>query len=377
MDNDNNDNNDNIDIDKDKKSFTPKTIFWMIIKNILFICVFVSVFFGIQKLLMPKYMSSVYEGALIAEYYDEALPHDVIFIGNCEMYTNISPVTLWEHYGISSYIRGGPNQLIWQSYYLLEDTLRYEKPSAVVFNVITMQDDKPEREEYNRLNIDGMRFSPSKISSAKASAVNGESLLSYIFPLFRYHDRWSELHADDFRYYFSRDKVSINGYMMRCDVKPVGIIPAGKKLPDYRFSEITYKYLDMITELCKNNGIELILIKTPVIFPHWYEQWDEQMTDYAKENELIYINFLDLTDEIGIDFSTDTYSAGLNLNVYGAEKFSLYLGKILSDHTTDKRSDLEYAAVWDEKIQMYNWLKEQQEREFYEHGKISTIKIPG
>lgn len=30
----------------------------------------------------------------------------MIFIGDCELYENISPVTLWEEYGINSYIRG-------------------------------------------------------------------------------------------------------------------------------------------------------------------------------------------------------------------------------------------------------------------------------
>ena len=348
------------------------------IRIIAFICLVATVFLGLQRLLTPKYMSSVYEGALVGEYYDEILPHDVIFIGDCEVYTNISPVTLWESYGISSYIRGGPNQLIWQSYYILEDTLRIEKPSVVVFNVLAMQDGDPKKskEEYNRLNIDGMKLSPSKVSSVMASAVEGESLLSYIFPIMRYHDRWGELESDDFRYYFGGDKVSVNGYMMRCDVKPVGVIPKGKKLPDYSFSETGYKYLGMMTKLCKDNGIEFILIKAPAIFPHWYPQWDEQIKNYAEKNGLVYINALDLTGEIGIDLSSDTYNAGLNLNVYGAEKFSLYLGKILSDYTDDRRSDPKYAALWDEKIRAYNWLKERQEREFSEDGKVTTIKIP-
>ena len=79
-----------------------------------------------QALLMPKYMSNVKEGALIAEYYKAPKNNDVIFIGDCEVYENISPVTLWQEYGITSYIRGSAQQLIWQSYYLLEETLRYE-----------------------------------------------------------------------------------------------------------------------------------------------------------------------------------------------------------------------------------------------------------
>ena len=69
----------------------------------------------LQMLLMPKYMTEIREGALISEYYDEIKKHDIIFVGDCEVYENISPVTLWERYGITSYIRGSAQQLIWQS----------------------------------------------------------------------------------------------------------------------------------------------------------------------------------------------------------------------------------------------------------------------
>ena len=41
----------------------------------------------LQALLMPKYMSTSREGGLIAEYYREENPsHDVLFIGDCEVY---------------------------------------------------------------------------------------------------------------------------------------------------------------------------------------------------------------------------------------------------------------------------------------------------
>ena len=94
----------------------------------------------LQELLRPKYgYGNIPEGTLIADYYDEAGDHDVIFIGDCEVYENFSPITLWEEQGITSYIRGSAQQLIWQSYYLLEDTLRYETPDVVVFNVLSTQ----------------------------------------------------------------------------------------------------------------------------------------------------------------------------------------------------------------------------------------------
>ena len=33
------------------------------------------------------------------EYYNEENPHDVIFVGDCEVYENFSPVTMWEGTG--------------------------------------------------------------------------------------------------------------------------------------------------------------------------------------------------------------------------------------------------------------------------------------
>ena len=45
----------------------------------------------------PKYMSGVLEGAMTQEYYNEENSHDVIFVGDCEVYENFSPVTMWEH----------------------------------------------------------------------------------------------------------------------------------------------------------------------------------------------------------------------------------------------------------------------------------------
>ena len=79
---------------------------------------------AVQKLVVPKYMDNVLEGAFTQEYYKETTDHDVIFVGDCEVYENFSPVELWNDYGITSYIRGNAQQLIWQSYYMLEDTLR-------------------------------------------------------------------------------------------------------------------------------------------------------------------------------------------------------------------------------------------------------------
>lgn len=341
-----------------------KTKRWIkIVITAVIICVSL---FLLQRLLCPKYMTEVVEGRLIAEYYGDKKDHDVIFIGDCEVYENFSPKVLWEDFGINSYIRGSAQQLIWQSYYLLEDTLRYEKPDVVIFNVLALQYDKPQKEAYNRMTLDGMRWSASKVKSIQASMTDEEQFLDYVFPILRYHSRWSELSIADFKYMFHTEKVSHNGYYMRVDVKPVDTIPEGRVLADYHFGSQAWLYMDKITQLCRENDVKLILVKAPSLYPYWYEEWEDQIEAYAVENELQYINFLELIQETGIDFSQDTYDGGLHLNLSGAEKITAYLGRFLSEEIglMDRRGDEALAAQWAEKIAAYEAEKDRQYKEY-------------
>lgn len=326
------------------------------------IVVFVLVFVLLQKLVVPKYVDGIVEGALIAEYYDDEPDHDVIFVGDCEVYENFSPVVLWNEYGINSFIRGSAEQLVWQSYYLAEDTFRREKPKTVIFNVLAMEFDAPRNEAYNRMSLEGMKWSPSKIGAIKASMTSDEHFLDYVFPILRYHSRIFELTGDDVKYMFGHDPISHNGYYMRVDVKPVTTVPKGRILADYSFGSNAYAYLDKLRELCAENGANLLLIKAPSVFPYWYPEWEEQMVQYADRYGLDYINFLDYTDVCGIDYDTDTYDAGLHMNLSGAEKISRFLGEYLIENgmAADRRSDSKLAASWEKKTERYNNEREQQ-----------------
>lgn len=343
-------------------------------KNILAVClsVILTAFavWALGRLVQPKYTTGVLEGGMVREYYDEEHPHDVIFIGDCEVYENFVPVTLWQEYGITSYIRGSAEQLIWQSYWLLKETFSREDPKVVVFNVMAMQSGEPTSEAYNRMTLDGMKLSRYKRQCMKASITEGESVLSYFVPLLRYHSRWNELNKEDFENWFSKKHVTSAGYLMRTDVKPMKRLPAAPILEDPEYSETCWQYLDMMRELCEENGATLILVKSSSVWPVWYDEWDQQISDYAKEHDLRYINFLPLNEEIGIDFETDTYDGGLHLNLYGAEKLTSYFGQILAEdydlqgHADDK----EIASDWNEKVSEFEAMKEHQLWELSEYG---------
>ena len=317
---------------------------------------------ALTPVLMPKYVTVSREGSLTEEYYAAAkeVGHDVIFIGDCEIYESFVPAILWEEYGISSYLRGNAQQLVWHSYYMLEDTLRYETPKAVVFNVLALMYGEPQKEAYNRMALDGMEWSSVKAEAVKASMTEEEDFLTYVFPFFRYHSRWSELSAEDLTYaYREKPLVSDSGYLMQTAVEPENLEnqPSPSPLLDEKLPETAMAYLERMTTLCRERGIELILIKAPTNYfrYHWYDEWDAQIVGYAAEHDLAYYNFMRVKDEIGLDMSTDTYDAGIHLNVYGAEKLTRYFGAILRDSHAipDRRSDDKACDVWRDRVVTY------------------------
>ena len=128
-------------------------------------------------------------------------------------------------------------------------------------------------------------------------------------------------------------------------------------------------------KLCEEKGIQLILVKAPSLYPAWYDEWENQIEEYAKTYELPYYNFLELTDEVGIDFTKDTYDGGLHLNLSGAEKMGAYFGKILREkfQVPDRRNDEKIASVWAEKCAAYYDMEKRQQEELDTYGYLKMF----
>ncbi|MCI9124228.1 MAG: SGNH/GDSL hydrolase family protein [Eubacterium sp.] len=384
---------------------------------------------GLQRLVVPKYAENLLEGGFTNAYYSEAGGHQVLMVGDCELYENFDPVTLWENYGIDSYIRGNAQQLPWQSYYLLKEALRYETPKVAVFNVLELKYNEPQKEEYNRLTIDGMKWSIDKWNIIRASMTEEESMMEYIFPILRYHARIMQLTKEDLEYYWNNEaKHTVAGYYMRIDASPYEIGQWGGENYVGTYSdehalanpgpknekreaqaaegwsaeadgnsaaegwpaeteaeaesrqtdkvgplgEHAMHYLDLIRELCEEKGIRLLLVKAPSVSPIWYEEWEDQIVAYAKQYGLDYINFLYLVDEIGIDFSADTYDEGLHMNYSGAVKCADYLGGYLAEHykLEDRRKDPSVSAKWQKIKETRNLIYKTQQKELEENGEV-------
>ena len=298
-----------------------------------------------------------------------------------------------------------------------------------VFNVLELKYNEPQKEEYNRLTIDGMKWSIDKWNIIRASMTEEESMMEYIFPILRYHARIMQLTKEDLEYYWNNEaKHTVAGYYMRIDASPYEIGQWGGENYVGTYSdehalanpgpknekreaqaaegwsaeadesgaaegwpaeteaeaesrqtdkvgplgEHAMHYLDLIRELCEEKGIRLLLVKAPSVSPIWYEEWEDQIVAYAKQYGLDYINFLYLVDEIGIDFSADTYDEGLHMNYSGAVKCADYLGGYLAEHykLEDRRKDPSVSAKWQKIKETRNLIYKTQQKELEENGEV-------
>lgn len=258
---------------------------------------------------------------------------DVVFLGDSLTYSSYSPLDMWEQRGFTGYVSAVGGGRMNTAYQTLRKMLKTQHPKVVVLEAHV-----------------AARYTPGN-----------ESLLTeaeMLFPIFENHDRWKKLSRSDltepvnytrienekgFRCNTTIRSTEEDGYMERTGEKS-------------NLNLITRIYLNRMVRLCQENGIQLLIAATPSI-KNWDYKKHNTMEQFAEENRENGVSFLDmslLTDEIPIDWETDSRDGGDHLNYYGAMKVSSYMSDYLADHYSlpDHRGDEGYAG-WDECLKRY------------------------
>ena len=274
---------------------------------------------------------------------------DAVFLGSSHAISAFSPQELYDTCGIRSFNLASEEQSLLVSYYWLKEALRFQKPQAVVLDTVVcfpfMDTPYNCNEASIRKAIDPMKWSSVKLDAVRTigSLDPEETFVSYLFPIIRYHARWSDLSANDIRFW-PKQNTSLKGYAVLSedttvqDYKPLAekdnVTPAG-------MHGVMKDYLDRITELCKENGITLILVNTPYL--ETTNEVHQAVADYAQEHGIRYIDFNEETcvSEMGFVFSSDMADAG-HANNFGAVKLTDYIGAVLLEEGVSQVQDDQY-----------------------------------
>lgn len=311
-----------------------------------YVRVFISLLAGLLVFLrLGQILGTNYDGnqSMKGFYQMDRNRADVIFYGSSHVYAGVNVVDLWNDYGIAGYNLAGTMQPLWNTYYNMEETVKYQSPKMMVVDLYGLLIE----EEYNGStnvikNVSSMRFSPNKVRNIWSS-VPHEDFLSYLLSYPLTHDTYKELKRENydgiidglggqwFKGY--RPSFAVTGY----EELPQVQADAGERQP----TEKNREYLDKITQFADEHQIGLAFIVVP------YEgiddadqmlyQWAE---DYAGEKEIPFLNGNLYLQEMNFDPASD-YAEASHLNHNGACKFTAYLGEWLKENCSfdDHRGD--------------------------------------
>ena len=291
------------------------------------------IFAGLTKLCQPKYYFTLEAASPETEmwqaFYD--LPKDsldILFLGSSHVYNSIDPVQFEELTGRSGFDLSTSNQDASLSLYLLEEALRTQKPKTVVLDLYGFQMDPMSKTSSYKRTLDDMRWGRPKYQAVRdwMPYVEGETWLPRIFTLLDYHSRWSSLEDQDIhgeRYVTTR-----RGFSPTEETASGINHSAWDNEEPKGFNERTLAYFDRLVSLCRENEIELILIKTPD--SGWKKGWSRASRNLADQYGLTFddYNEPEQLEAIGLDDGSDWRNKH-HLNSRGAAKFTEYLATCL------------------------------------------------
>lgn len=341
-------------------------------KIIIFLLIFMLMFSILNRFFNPSgTMKEWFQSNAMLEFYRERKESiDVIYVGNSCIYSAVSPMEIYEKIGITGYSISSPKQKIWSSYYMIKEVLKYQKPKLIFIEVGEVFYGKNTNDELStRKAIDTLKLSKNKIDMVNDNDYNMSNFekLGCIFPIIRYHSRWSSVDEYDFRKFIFDGNYTEKGFLLEKEKRSYKGRFSNKIqneiIEDYNLEEELDKIpnecekkVDEIINLCKENNIELVLIKFPE--PKvWNEEKHNIIKEFAYQKEIKFVD-LNYEEKINIDWETDTQDGGDHLNIYGAEKVAQYLADFIKNNyeLQDHRNDKNYAD-WNEDLKKYKIYK--------------------
>lgn len=326
-------------------------------RAIIFLLLFLFLFQTIAGILRNKNSAS----ASAAFYGEPKDSLDVLFMGSSHMLNAVSPMQLWEEHGIASNNLAQNGQVLPVSYYALQEALRWQKPKLVVLDIYKVVQDSLIDSKVNlHFTLDNMRFGLPKLR-AVFDLLPSEDRVEYLLDLILYHTRWKELTKEDFQQLDTTERGAQALFTTSPPYEGWNVVPENETAVP---AEVEIHYLEKIVELCRREGVELLLVAVPFSTPE-SDDLNRQatvnaMTAYAQAWGVPFVNLMHRTEEMGFDFSTDMADV-YHVNWRGMEKVTAWFGTYLTGKydLPDHRGETKYKN-WDEAVPVWHtYLAEQ------------------
>ncbi len=290
----------------------------------------------VSIVLMLVYMTYVTRDKKNAWMWDtfNALKKDsvtALFVGNSHSFCSINTDMLTNEYNYPSFMLSASGQTLAMDYYAIKEALKTQRPKTIYLEMsYVIHDWDTINSEMSHMFFDGMPFGKNKVEAVKALVPEEERIYFYL-PLGQFHSRFSALKEED----YVSDINSSTGRFYSEVISRNWDFPIEPKRETAPIPENAIKHLDKIVDLCKSEGIELILYTVPYSTQFKDDPYTEaglinnqriynSLFDYAKEKNVEYHNLFHEALLIGYDLDHD-FMDSQHFNCYGQDVFTTYM----------------------------------------------------
>ena len=275
---------------------------------------------------------------------------DVICYGSSRMYCTVDPLVLHAQTGLRSYVLATQQQPLAATYYYMKESLKTQSPKVLLLEPTMAYSPGAGGEGALRDCLDPLPWSENKLAIIRALVPAGERS-SYYFNFLKYHQRWKELSAQDFRFDWRGKRDPLRGYH-RMDITR----PESCRQQSYAdveavpLSEESLAILRGMKALAEENGAQLMLLAAPYAWADEELGSLKSLHDFCADEGLVFLDMNAVYDSLGFDPEQDFADEG-HLNVYGAIKATRLIGETLiteygltpESHPADAEIAAEYA----------------------------------
>jgi len=295
----------------------------------------------------------------IHDFYNEPEQSmDVVLLGASELFADYSPAYAYEQHGFTSYLYAqdaNPGSLYLSQ--LKEITAR-QSPDVIFveINGFLYSNDEMLRDEARlRIYTESIPWSANKIRTIME--YDYADKLSCFFPFIKYHGDWKDLGTLKYRLDMKTKSYShpslLKGIYTRTitDTVPVLTLNKAEDTKTEPITQLSEQYLRDFLDYCKAEQLNVVFLRCP------HKLVDEgtlysfrqanRVGEIVAEYGFDFVNLDKETAAIGINDLTDFYNSD-HLNVYGQQKLTDYLGKLIVDDygVIPMKQPAEQRAAW-------------------------------
>lgn len=343
-----------------KEAFQEKTEAtrrFLFLKTAAFVLIGLAIMCVVHAVMVDRAAGSISFQCYRSFYNEKRDTLDAVYIGSSSTYSVWLGPLAWERYGIAVSPFTCPSQPFTAAEYLIREARKTQPDALYIVPIRPTEDLSSTKLHYL---VDNMPLSENKLRLVRElggqMGLSEEEQTEYLFPFYRYHNRWSSMAKRDF--------VPLTDGLNGSSHYPAFLRTSTDVSSSYRATTRRDELpgtlrdaLDSLLDYCAEEQVSVLFVETAGLKSKHNVAMVNSMRDIVEARGYPVVSLRPITgDVVDLDMTKDYYNAG-HTNIHGAIKVTDYLSSYLVENFgfEDKRGDPVYRS-WDWAYTLYTKL---------------------